>query len=145
MATFKSDKVSLHYPAEKVFDKLSNLENLKSVLANMPKESIPSEQLQALNQVKVTSDSISLPAGPVGEITLRVSRKEPPAFIKLIGENSPVPLSLSIEIDSTDSNSCDVTVIFELEIPAMLKPMVSGPLNKMSSQFAEMIKLISFD
>ena len=145
MATYKSEQTLLKYSADQVFDKLSNLENLKSVLANVPADQIPADQLKALEQIEVTPDTIALPAGPVGQITLRVTERRRPELIKLSGENSPVPLSLAMQITPIDDASCYATVVIELDIPMMLKPMVNGPLTKMTEQFAQMIKLIPFD
>lgn len=144
MATYKSDTVNIKYPAECVFNKLSHPENLKSLLENVPEDKIDSEKLQALQQIEVTPDTISFPAGPVGSLTLRMTERVAPTLIKMEGEGSPVPMSLKLEI-FPDGDTCQAMVTIDLDIPMMLKPMVNGPLKKMTEQFAEMLRMIPFD
>lgn len=145
MANYKSKDVSLNYSAEVVFNKLSNLESLKEVLANVPREKVKPEDLAMLDQIEVTPDTISFPAGPVGSLTLRMTRKEAPVLLRLEGENSPVPMSLEMNITPEGENHCSARVVIDLQIPKMLAPMVNGPLNKMTEQFADMLAMIPFD
>ena len=44
MAIYNSSEVSLHAPAESVFSKLSNLENLRTLLDKVPAEQIPADK-----------------------------------------------------------------------------------------------------
>ena len=145
MTTIKSDKARVNAPAEKVFDKLSDLDNLKPLLENVPAESIPADKREMFENLRVTRDTISIPAGPVGEIKLRITDRLPYSLIRLSGEGSPVPLDMQLEIDSTGAESCEVTVSINLEIPAMLKPMVAGPLKKIADQFVQVMSAIPFN
>lgn len=144
MATYKSEKETLGYSAERVFDKLSNLEGLKEILANVPADQIPEEQKAQLEQIQVTADTISFPAGPVGALTLQVTERIRPTLIRLEGIGAPVPMSLAMHIEPVDDAACRAEVEINLDIPMMLKPMVNGPLKKMTEQFAQMIKMIPF-
>lgn len=145
MAEYKSEETLLLAPAEKVFKKLSNLEGLSEMLTNIPEEKVSDEHRQLLNDVKVTADTISFPAGPVGNLTLRLTRLVEPTLILLEAVDAPVPMSLALNIFPIDEVSCKAQVVIDLQIPAMLKPMVSGPLNKMTAQFAQMLRNIPFD
>ena len=66
MATYKSAKTGIPYPADVVFNKLSNLEGLGDLIANVPEDKIPEQQREMLKQVSVSADSICFPAGPAG-------------------------------------------------------------------------------
>lgn len=144
MAEYKSEETVLRANAQTVFNKLSNLEGLGEMLTRVPADQVPEDQRQMLSQVKVTSDSISFPAGPVGDLTLRVSELVDPTLIKLEGVGTPVPMAMMMHIIPVDDTSCRAQVEVDLQIPAMLKPMVSGPLKKMVAQFAEMLHNIPF-
>lgn len=85
MATYKSESVSLRYSPETVFNKLSNLEGLRSVLQNVPSQDLPDDQRQALENINVTEDTIEIPGGPVGSVMLCVTRREPYSLIVLEG------------------------------------------------------------
>lgn len=145
MTTIKSDKTVVNAPAERVFSKLSNLENLKSLLDRVPVESIPEDKRAMLENLEITSETISIPAGPVGSITLRVTDRLPHSLIRLEGEGSPVPMGMQLEIEPLDDRRCEVQVAVNLDIPVMLKPMVSGPLKKIVDQFSQVLTAIPFD
>ena len=145
MTTIKSDKAIVSATPEKVFEKLSNLSNLKPLLEQVPKDQIPEDKREMFDNLKITEDSISIPAGPVGEITLRISDKLPNSLIRLAGEGSPVPMDMQLEIEPLGADQSEVQVAINLEIPAMLKPMVSGPLKKIANQFVNVLGAIKFN
>lgn len=145
MTTIKSEKTRINAPAQKVYEKLSNLENLKPLLERVPKDQIPEDKREMFENLNITADSINIPAGPVGSITLRVTDRMPYSLIQLTGEGSPVPLGMQLEIDPKGDDSCEVQVSINLEIPAMLKPMVSGPLKKIVDQFGTVLGAIPFN
>lgn len=127
-----------------MYEKLTNLENLRPLLENVPRENIPEDKRELFDNLKITSDSITIPAGPVGEITLRMADCMPYSLIQLVGESAPVPMMMTLEIDEKDAEACEVQVGISLDIPVMLKPMVSGPLRKIVDQFAKVLGAIKF-
>lgn len=145
MANYKSDNVTLNAPAERVFDKLSNLAGLKEMLERVPIDSIPEEHRATFENLEITPDALTLPGGPVGNLTLRMKRKERPGLIELSGEGTPVPMTLALHISPLPGDMCEARAEVELAIPAMLAPMVSGPMKKMVGQFAEMLRAIPYD
>ncbi|MDE6010926.1 MAG: SRPBCC family protein [Muribaculaceae bacterium] len=145
MAVFKSQIQTVQAPAEAVFDKLSDLSNLKSLLAQVPADAVPADQKDMFEAIRVTEDSISFPAGPVGELTMRMTRKERPTLITLEGVGAPVALSMNLEIGIVAADVCEAVVAIDIAIPAMLKPMIGGTLQKMADQFGEMIGRLNYD
>lgn len=144
MATYSSDKVTLHNSADAVYEKLSNLENLKALLAGAPTDALDDEKRKMLEQITVTADTISLPAGPVGQLTLRVAERQSPKLLTMRGEGSPVPLKVAMHLTPRGADECEAQCVIDIEVPMMLKPMISGPMKKMSDQFAKMLRAISF-
>lgn len=144
MATYKSDKTKISYPAETVFAKLSHLEGLSDVLQKVPADSLSSEHRAMLEQIKVTSDTITFPGGPVGDVTLGVVERVEPSLIKLEGVGTPVPMSLTLHVKPLTSESCEAYVELEVQIPMMLKPMVNKPLQDMADQFGKMLSQIPY-
>lgn len=144
MATYKSEEVMLRASAENVFNKLSNLGSLKDLLAQVPEDQIPADKKEMFDNIRLTDDSIELPGGPVGSIRLKVVEKTAPTCIRLQGEGTPVPLSLQLHIHPVDDSCCRAMAQIDIEIPAMLRPMISGPMNKMTEQFAQVLHSIPF-
>ena len=144
MAIYKSSEVSLHAPAESVFSKLSNLENLRTLLDKVPAEQIPADKREMFDSITITPDAITVPGGPVGALTFRVIEKTEPSLIKLSGEGSPVPLTLAMHIAPDGSEASKAKVEIDIALPAMLKPMVGGHIQKMADQFSQILKAIPF-
>ena len=144
MATYKSDEVPLKASADNVFNRLSNLESLKTLLDQVPADQIPADKKEMFDSIRLTADSIELPGGLVGSIKLRVVERKAPSRITLKGEGTPVPLQLQLDIHPVDEASCRAQAKVDIEIPMMLKPMISGPMQKMTEQFATVLRSIPF-
>ena len=145
MPAYKSTGRRINASAQSVFDKLSNLEGLKDVLAKVPESAIPQDKKELFDNVKVTSDSISFPAGPVGEITLKVAERLAPTLIRLAGVGTPVPLGMSLEIAPLSDSSCEASVVINLDIPKMMAPMIGGTIQKMADQFADVLERLNYE
>lgn len=137
MATYTSSPVTLLQSAESVYSRLSNLEGLKDVLGRIPADQIPADQQDLINKIQISGDTISIPGGPAGEISLTKGNCIEPSLVSYEGVGTPVPLSLQTRIESTGADSCEVTVQAEIQVPAMLKPMLNGPMQKMVDQVAQ--------
>ena len=145
MASFNSPVSIIGANAEKVYARYSNLENLSTLLANIPADQIPSDNRDMLDNIKVEKDSISLPAGPVGAIRLVMAERIEPTLIRLQGEGAPVPLSLSLHITPIDAQSCETSVEIDIEIPRMMLPMIKGTLQKMADQIGAILPAIPYN
>lgn len=145
MAEYKSRPSLIQAPAEAVYSRLSNLSNLKSLMDNVPASAIPDDKKEMFDAVKVTDDTISFPAGPVGELTLRMAEKKEPVLIRLVGEGSPVALSLRLDITPKSESSCEACVVIDIAIPAMLKPMIGGTIQKMADQFGQVLGALKYN
>lgn len=145
MTTVKSDKILIAAPARIVYEKLTNLENLRPLLEKVSRDDIPEDKREMFDNLKITADSITIPAGPVGEITLKMADCMPYSLIQLVGESAPVPMLMSLEIEESGEEECRVQVGISLDIPIMLKPMVAGPLRKIVDQFAKVLGAIKFE
>lgn len=145
MPAYKSTGRRINASAQAVFDKLSNLEGLKDVLAKVPESAIPQDKKELFDNVKVTSDSISFPAGPVGEITLKIAERLAPTLIRLAGVGTPVPLGMSLEIAPLTDTSCEAAVVINLDIPKMMAPMIGGTIQKMADQFADVLERLNYE
>ena len=128
------------YPASTVFEKYSDLEGLGELLKNVPEGYASADQMQMLSKIRVTSDTIVIPGGPVGEITLRVVERQAPTLIRLEGVGTPVPLGMSLHNVPLTPETCETYVQIDLQIPAIMKPMVNGPMQKMVDQFGQMMR-----
>ena len=55
--------------------------------------------------------------------------------ITMTAVGSPVPLTLSVLLKALSATSTELTTVIDVEIPAMLKPMIGGAMKKAADQF----------
>lgn len=144
MSIYSSDKITLNAPATAVYDKLSNLENLQGMLNKVPADKIPEDKRQMFENIRITQDTIEVPGGPMGNLLFRVTERIAPSLIKLKGEGIPIEMSLVLHIVPVNDTSSSANVDIDINIPAMLKPMIGGQIQKIANQFGEVLGAIPF-
>lgn len=144
MAIYSSGDVTLQASATAVFDKLSNLENLQGLLDKVPADRIPEDKRQMFENIRITHDTIEVPGGPMGNLLFRVIEREAPSLIKLRGEGIPIEMSLVLHVKPLTDTSSSANVDIDINIPAMLKPMVGGQIQKIANQFGDVLGAIPF-
>lgn len=144
MATYSSSNVTLNASAEKVFEKLENLENLRSLLDKVPADKIPEDKRHMFENIRITKDTIEVPAGPMGNLLFRVVERVSPSHIKLKGEGAPVEMALSFHVTPESDSKSKAKVDLDIELPFMLKAMVGGQIQKIANQFGDVLGSIPF-
>lgn len=139
MAEYKSNPVSLRKSAETVYGRLTNLEALEKSIREIPEESIPADKRAMLDGITVDNDTITIPGGPTGSLSLRKAECTEPLFVSYECIGTPVPAILAARIAPTGDNSCEVTVEADIKVPPMLKPMLNGMMNKMVNEVASQL------
>lgn len=142
MAIYSSEKVTLNAPAEQVYEKFSNLENLKSLLAKVPADKVPEDKRQMFENIEITPDTISVPGGPMGNLMFRVEERKAPTLIKLRGEGIPIEMALVFHVIPKTENTSEAKVDIDINIPAMLRPMIGGQIQKIADQFGQVLGAI---
>ena len=144
MAIYSSSDVTLQAPALTVYDKLSNLENLQGLLNKVPADRIPEDKRQMFENIRITSDTIEVPGGPMGNLVFRVVERESPRLIRLRGEGIPIEMSLALHVRPLTDATSSAKVDLDINIPAMLKPMIGGQIQKIADQFGDVLGAIPF-
>lgn len=144
MTKYSSPEVTLQAPADVVFNKLSNLENLRSMLDKVPADRIPEDKRQMFDNIKITPDTIEVPGAPMGSLIFRMVEKKEPDMIKLQGEGMPIAMSLTMHIKPEGATTSKGHVDFDIDIPMMLRPMVGGQIQKIADQFGDVLAAIPF-
>lgn len=137
MAQFESSIKQIPYAQQKVYDMLSDLSNIDRV-----KDKIPEDNL---NDLTFDSDSISINASPVGNITMRIIEREEPKCIKFESENSPMPFNFWIQILPTSETASKIRLTIKADIPIFLKGMVTKPLQEGIEKIADALAMIPYE
>lgn len=144
MSVYSSGNVTLNASAESVFDKLSNLENLQGLLDKVPADRVPEDKRQMFENIKITHDTIEVPGGPMGNLVFRVTERKAPSTIRLKGEGIPIEMALVLNVKPLTETTSSANVDIDINIPAMLKPMVGGQIQKIANQFGDVLGAIPF-
>ncbi len=136
MSKYESSIKTVPYPQEAVYRNISDLSNLARI-----RDRIPSDKVQ---EFTFDQDSVSVSVPPVGQITLRIVEREEPKCIKFEAVQSPLPFKLWVQILPIDELTSKMKVTVDADIPMMLKPMVSGPLNDGVEKVADALALIDY-
>ena len=134
MAKYTSTPVTVPAYVNSLFEKFEDLTALQSLLDRMPED-----LKQKVGDVTFEKDSISIQTSQVGEIKFVVKERVKPDKIVFGTESSPVPLTLTAKLTPTGENSTEVLAETDVEIPAMLKPLVGPAMQKATDQFGQLI------
>lgn len=139
MATYKGRPARVAQPIAEVYNRIASIESWQQRL-----DALPAEARQKLGDVRFTTDSIVITAQPVGEICFKVDKLQEPTLVSLQALHSPVPFEIAIHLSEAPDAPTEATLVsteLNVEIPAMLKPMVGGKLQEAADKFADLISL----
>ena len=128
MTDFVSEVKTIPHNDERIFTMLSDLTNLERI-----KDRIPQDKIK---DFAFDSDSCSLSVDPVGKIDFRITEREPNKTIKFITTNSPVPLTLWIQLKQVAEGDTKMKLTVRADLNPFIKPMVSKPLQEAVDKIA---------
>jgi hypothetical protein len=106
-------------------------------------EQLPEEQRKQIGDIEFTTDSLKIVTPQVGEICFVIKERVEPTKIVFGTASSPVPLTMDVNFAEVDANATDVTTSIDVEIPAIVRPMVGPQLQKAADKFGELISGLS--
>ncbi len=133
---FESTVRQINAPQEKVYEMLSNLQNLERV-----RDRLPEDKLQGL---EFDSDSVSVEAPMVGRLALQVVEREEPKTIKFEATQSPVPLNFWIQLLPVTEDTCKMKLTLKADLNIFLKGMVQKPLQEGIERAADVLQNIEY-
>ena len=156
MTKYESNVKQIAAPVELVYQKLSNLGNLRPMIENaqnneMLKAQIEAagqdaSQLEKLKDVRLTADSIAIPAPMVGEIALRIIEREENKTVKFETEQSPIQANMWIQVlPTSDVTTADgmqgtkMRLTLKADLNPMVKMMIGSKLKEGIDKFADLL------
>ncbi|KAA6338989.1 hypothetical protein EZS27_006536 [termite gut metagenome] len=136
MTQFESNVKIIPYNQERVYAKLSDLNNLESI-----KDKIPPDKI---NGFSFDTDTLSINVAPVGDLTLKIIEREPSKCIKFETVQSPLPFNLWIQIVPSSEEECKIKLTFRAEINMFMKSIVQKPLQEGLEKIVEMMTTIQY-
>ena len=127
MENIESKQGRINASAEKVFNFLTDLRNLDSL--------IPQDKVQ---NWKSTEESCSFTVSGAGDIQLRISERNPFHLIKVEPEGkAPIGFSFYIQLKELGEDDTRIKLTFRAEMNTMMKMMIKSPVQKALDQIVE--------
>lgn len=139
METYESNVVEIQASAQQIFSKLSNLENLQPLLANLP-----AEATEKVKDIAVTADTCQFTVENFGQMGFKIIDREPNKTIKFTGDNTPVEVYMWIQLVEKGAYLSKMKVTLKADVPFMLKMMVGSKLKDGVNQIATLLSKIPY-
>ena len=136
MTEFVSEIKTIPYNEDRVYAMLSDLSNLERVKNRIPQDKI--------KDFEFDSDSCSFAVDPVGKITFQIVEREPNKTIKFTTTNSPVPLFLWIQLETSGRGRYAIKMTIRADLNPFIKPMVSKPLQDALDKISTVIASLPY-
>ncbi len=138
MSTYSSKPTVVATPIDQLFDRFSDLTNLERKI-----QQLPEEQLARIGEVHFTPDTMSIITPQVGELKFQVTDRQASNHVAFTAVSSPLPLQMSINLKEVDPESTEVTAAIDVEIPALLRPLVGGKIQEAADKFGQLMTQLS--
>lgn len=137
MTKFESSVRQIDAPQQKIYDTLSNLENLEKIRDRIPEDKA--------DDISFDNDSISVRVNPVGMVKFKIIEREEPKTIKFEAEGSPVPVNFWIQILPVEETTAKMKLTIKADIPFFMKGMVQKPLEQGIEKIADILQMIKYE
>ena len=138
---FESNVKHVPYSQERVYNKLSDLNNLEGVRERL--NEVKDKLDGKLEDMSFDRDSITLKVQGIN-LTLRIIEREPLKCIKFEGDKSPIPLNLWIQILPVTEEEAKMKVTIRAEVNMFMKAMVSKPLQEGVEKLADLLAMVHY-
>jgi len=149
----ESSVKQIYAPVERVYNTLSNLENLRPLLDRVQNDETVREKvreagqesaLEGLQNLELTNDSISVPGGMMGTISMRIIEREENKCIKFETDQSPIQAKMWIQVLPVTADTSKMRLTVDADIPFMLKAMVGNKLKEGVEKVADALAMIQY-
>lgn len=153
---FESNIKPIPYAQSRVYARLADLNNLADLKERLNDPSVrammsgrvPEDKLGQLEErirgMAFDTDSVSCDVPPFGEVSLRIIEREEPECIKFETVNSPVRLSLWIQLSPSSGTACRMRLTAGADLSPFVKGLVAKPLKEGVEKLADMLAMIPY-
>lgn len=136
MSKFESSIKVIPYSVEKVYAKISDLNNFEGL-----KGKLPDDKVQNLT---FDSDSVSFSVSPVGQIALKVVERTENSCVKLETTTSPLPFTVWVQVVPVVETECKMKVTIDASLNPFIKGMVQKPLKDGLEKMVTILSMLEY-
>lgn len=152
MAKYESKIVTVNALQQSVYNRFADLSALQVMKDNMPAElkaqirSKIEEQGQGKVQIsnfQFDSDTARFKVNGM-DTCIRIIEREEPKCVKFTADNSPVPVTIWIQMLPQSAYETKIRVTLDIDIPFYLKPMIGSKLDGAADMIADALTKIPY-
>lgn len=138
---FESNIKHIPFSQERVYNKLSDLNNLEAVRERL--DQVKDKLDGKLESMTFDHDTVNVKMQGI-TLSLKIIEREPMKCIKFEGEHTPVPMNLWIQILPAGDNEAKMKLTIRAEVNMFMKAMVSKPLQEGVEKLADMLAVLPY-
>ena len=140
MSDYTSSIKTIAAPCTNVYNRLANLGGLASVQDRLPEEAREKISIEAID-----NDSCAFVIPGAGRLVLRVIEREPEGTIKLATEQSPIDLTLWIQLLEPTYGDTRLRLTLRADLNFFMRKMIGGKLQEGIDKLADMLTMIPYN
>lgn len=140
MSDYTSSIKSIAAPRAKVYARLSNLSGLNGLQDRLPAEAKEKITIEAID-----NDSCAFVVPGAGRIVLRVVERKENDTIKLATEQSPLDLTLWIQLLEPSPGDTRLRLTLRADLNFFVRKMIGGKLKDGIEKLADMMAMIPYN
>lgn len=127
--TGKTSVVNL--AAAEISDKFADMSTFNDKLAGMPED-----VRKHMGDLTFTRDSVCMDTKQAGKVVFKVTERDDRHIV--LACSFPLPISLTINLSpvAADAAKTEVSTDVDIEIPAMLRPIIGPQMQKVADHFS---------
>ncbi len=137
MTEFISEIKAIPHGEQKIFEVLSDLNNLERL-----KDRIPQDKIRDFSFDK---DSCTFSVDPVGKVKFSIVEREPNKTIKFMADGAPIEVNMWIQLKQVEDNDTRMKLTVKAQLNPFLKPMLSKPLQDGINKIADILAVIPYN
>lgn len=144
MKEFVSKITSAPYAADRVYAKLSNMENLRPMLSRLGE--LPANIPVKIQDVQLTTDSVTAVTDK-GSFTIRQVETQPCKLIKLQPDQLPIDATVWVQLLEKTPGTTHMRITTHINIPLIARPFVGNKLDNLQQALdraADMLAAIPY-
>ncbi len=158
MTKYESSVKQVCYPQSSIFLKLSDLTNLEAfrerindpdfidklrASGQVPEDKIVQIQ-DMVQKLEFTTDTITIPGSPIGDIALRIVERDEPKCVKFEVQGAPIAANLWIQVLPTSPYESKMKCTIGADLNFFMKQMAKKPLQEGVEKLADMLAMIPY-
>ena len=136
MSQYESNVKNIPYPQERVYAKIEDLSNLEALKDKLPEDKV--------KEFTCNRDEATVNVPGFGNLTIRVIEREAPKCVKLEAANSPIPLTLWVQVIPDGETASKMRVVAKAEVNFMFRAMIDKPLKEGVEKIADTLSIIAY-